>query len=51
LRAFVISPVRGRCPAHLILFDLIILTIFGTECKLWTCSLCIFPHSSVTYPF
>jgi hypothetical protein len=27
------SPMRATCPADLILFDLITLTIFGEECR------------------
>jgi hypothetical protein len=28
------SPIRATCPAHLIILDLIIVIMFGEECKL-----------------
>jgi len=42
------SPIRATCPAHLIILDFITRTILGEEYRLFTFSLCNFPHSPVT---
>jgi hypothetical protein len=48
LYAFLITSTRVTCPAHPILFDYITLIIFGEAYKLWSSSVCTFPHSHAT---
>ncbi|PNF35255.1 hypothetical protein B7P43_G04797 [Cryptotermes secundus] len=45
LHAFLLSPIRTACPAHLILLNLIILIILGEQHKLRGSSLCSFQQT------
>jgi hypothetical protein len=42
------SPIRAKCPTHLILLDFTTRTILGEEYKSFSSSLCNFLHSPVT---
>jgi hypothetical protein len=48
LYAFLFFSNRTIWPAHLILIDLIIVITVGEGSKLWSFSLCGFPHHPVT---
>ena len=44
------TPIRAKCPAHLILLDLITRTILDEECRSLSSLLCSILHSPVTSP-
>jgi hypothetical protein len=46
--AFLNSAIYNACPTHLILFDFIILLMFGEEYELQSSLLCNFLHSHIT---
>ena len=49
--AYLLSPIRATCPAHLILLDLITRITFGEQYRSLSSSLCNFLHSPVTPSF
>lgn len=49
--AFLVSSVYATCLYCFILLSWVILIMFGGECKLWSCWLCIVVHCLLTPPF
>jgi hypothetical protein len=46
-----LSPIRDKCPVHLIIFYFIIRIIFGEQSRSLSSSLCNFLHSPPTWSF